>query len=466
MKKYFGCFYFLFYVLSLMVLEIFFDANTFFNYAIFMGFVLFLEIMSWFILYIIYKVSNYYNLQNDRFNRNKCIFLISKRMFSLSMIGFFLVFFLSRAMSNLVIGSDELFLNIRLSSLMFLILPIIGLFRGILYTLGYKKVVYISYIACSFFQFIFLFLVTLICYFAKIESVYLLILSVGASYLVVYLYLLFYSKRCVKIDRNRISFNFFGDNINSLISRINVYNFVFVFIFLFLFMGLDVFYGKVLLSTGMIFDDVKKFSIITVFVGPLFNIIFMFCFICIYGKTKVTKDNFLLTVIGLLKISLPVTVFISLVYNYYTIYKYFIYLVPLQLGCLLALIFLYNQNKRKIIFNAICLMFFIKQFFNIILLNSFRYTGISNYNAFITSNILTYLVLIVILLVYSVKKFKLSGEIFVRSFFDMAINLVFSVSILLILKSFFYYNNLFFAILYVVIGMSIYIFIPKILKYF
>ena len=59
MKKYFGCFYFLFYVLSLMVLEIFFDANTFFNYAIFMGFVLFLEIMSWFILYIIYKVSNY-----------------------------------------------------------------------------------------------------------------------------------------------------------------------------------------------------------------------------------------------------------------------------------------------------------------------------------------------------------------------------------------------------------------------
>lgn len=466
MKKYFGCIYFLFYILSIAVLEIFLDKNTFFNYAIFMGSVVLLEIVSLLISYVVYKVSNYYKLQKDYTNRNKSIFLILSRIIGLSVIGFFLVFILSQYISNWMVGSDLLVLTIRLSSLMFLMLPLIGVFRGMLYTFGYKNVIYSSYLGCSFIHFILVILVTLICFIIKLDATYVLILSVAFSYLVLYLYLFFLSTKNIKYTNDKNNYVTFMENRCSLCSRINVYSFVFIFILPILFMFSDVLYGKMLLDMGTLLNDVKNFEIVTTFIGPVLNIIFIFSFLSFYGYTTINKDNLLSTIIGLLRISLPVIILVSMFYNYYVVYKYFIYLVPLQISCLIVLIFLYNQNSRGIVLKTICLMFVAKFFFNIIFLNSFRYTGILNYNSLITSSIVTYLLLFVILIIYSVIKFKLSGEVFVKALVDTIVNLVFTVSILLILKSCFYYDNIFFTIMYVVFGMCLYAFIQKIIKHF
>lgn len=464
MKQFLKYSYFLFYILSLIVLEIFFDVNIMFNYAIFMGIVFFLEVISISVSYVVYKALHYYILQKDQLNINKTLFLILKNVSVVSMIGFFLVFFSSKILSNLVISNNQLVLIFKLSSIMFFILPFIGLFRGFLYILGYKKLVYISYTINSFLQFILIFFVTLTCYLGKFDSTYILILSSVISYSLIFLYLLFCSKKVFVVNKKKINFNLSKKDFD-INKRIESYSFIFIFVLLFLVMLCDIFYGKFLLSMGVSVDDIKNFVIVTSFVGQILNTILIFGVILFYGKIKINKDNLLTTLIGLFKLSLPVVVFMSLVYNYYFIYRYFIYLVPLQLGCLIILIFLYNQNKRKIIFDTICLMFLVKQFLNVILLNSFKYTGILTYNALITSSILTYLLFFVILAIYIVRQFRLAGEIFVKSFFDLLINLVFTVSILLIMKTFFYQDNLFYAIFYVVSGMCLYVFIPKIIKY-
>lgn len=461
MKKSFVFYSFIFYFLSLIVIEITNPADVLFNYAIFYGIIIILEAVSLGVSYITYKTVNYYDIQNKILSRNYTLFTIFKLIIISAIIFFFALYLSSSFISNMIISDNSLEYIFKISSILILILPFIGILRGFLYITKVKFLIKYYYLIASFFKFVIIFIISLVSYFSKMDVLtvnYCYIIAITTFYLLLLLLLFILLRRILKDNyNNSVKFEKYHEKKEEILKRIKVYSFPMIGIILLLMMSFDVLYSNFLIKMGTNISNIKNYSIITCYVGILFNAFFIFSIFLICDFRKNTKKEILNNLIKALSISLAFSVFASIVYNYYPIYKYFIYLCPLQLLNIIVLMYLYNQNRRKIILNTISLSFIIKQFFNFVIIHYFKYTELANYNALITSSLLAYLIMFVILITYIIITYKLDGEFFVKSLFDIFAQLIIVTVIILLLKHIIYFENVFCGFLYIILGMFLYL---------
>lgn len=449
---------------SLIVLNLLVSTDIFFNYVLFLGIVSIFEIITIFLGNMTYKVIKYYNMEQDYSSRNRSLFFILKKTLFASLFIFILFFLVSFLLSDLIIGNNSLTLILRLSSVVILLFPIIAILRGFLYSLKLVNDVCFSYLLTSFLSMLVVVLSSMFIYFLKINantSSYILILFTIAIYFFNFLYLVNTCKNNVKLIRKNTLKISEKESDEEIKKRIIVYSYPFVFSILLILPYLDILYGKFLLKVNTPLLKLKEFDVTILIIGPLFNFIIISFLLAFVKKRRFEKNNLLNIVAKIFGFSLSLAIFISLFYNPFGIYRYFVYLLPFQVIIAILLEFLYNQNKRKIIVNSVIGFGCFKILFNIILLHFFKYTELFGYTGLITSSIICYLFVIVVFLVNIISTYKFDCENFIKDLFDIFTSLIASILIVLLFKHFIYYENIFISLLYVILGMTIYLLISK-----